>query len=46
MEYKNSSQNKEDGSSGQENMPAIGFVHYITSNITWATQLHECICQQ
>jgi len=43
MEDKNSAQNKGDGSSGQENLPAMGFVHYITSNITWVTQLYECI---
>jgi len=46
VEDKNSTQNKEDGSSGQENLPAMGFVHCITSNITWVAQLHECICQQ
>jgi len=45
VEDKNSAKNKGDGSSGQENLPAMGFVHYITSNRTWVTQLHECICQ-
>jgi len=44
VEDKNSVQNKEDGSSGQENLAAMWFVHYITSNITWVTQLHEFIC--
>jgi hypothetical protein len=34
VEDKNSAQNKEDGSTGQENLPTVGFVHYITSNIT------------
>jgi hypothetical protein len=34
VEDKNSTQNKEDGSTGQEYLPAMGFVHYITTNIT------------
>jgi hypothetical protein len=38
VENENCAQNKEDNSSGQENLPAMGFVHYITTNITWVTQ--------
>jgi hypothetical protein len=42
VEDKSSAQNKENGNSGQENLPAMGFVHYITTNITWVTQFLEC----
>lgn len=41
VEDKISAQNKEDSSSGQENLPAMGFVHYITTKIAWVTQFHE-----
>lgn len=41
MADKKCPQNKEDNSSGQENLSAMGFVHYITTDITWVIQFHD-----